>query len=140
MADFRMSDCNRKKSTLLVVDDEKNYRIVISRMLENEGYRVLVADGPEAAMSILQREPVALVLTDLQMPGNRGLDFCRQARRQIGDVPLVVFSADSFDVSSDELAEAGICRRLVKPFDNQFMIRLVAEVLEEANAANWISI
>lgn len=53
---------------ILVVDDEKNYRIVLSRILEEAGHRVSLAENPFAALELLSHEGVALILSDLRMP------------------------------------------------------------------------
>ena len=52
------------KRSILVVDNEKNYRIVLSRILEGAGYLVLSADGPQSALELLCEQPVALIMTD----------------------------------------------------------------------------
>ena len=56
--------------TILVVDDEKNYLLVLSAVLEDEGYEVLTAPGGREALEIQESSDLDLILTDMKMPGN----------------------------------------------------------------------
>ena len=55
--------------SILVVDDEPNYQIVLSELLKDEGYEVFTADSAEAALPLLRTTDLDLVLTDMKMPG-----------------------------------------------------------------------
>ena len=116
---------------ILVVDDEKNYRIILSRLLEGSGYQVLLADSPDSAMSILRQEQVSLILSDLRMKNVDGLNFCRQVLAEIGQIPCVVFSASASEYSKQEIKKAGIHHCLIKPFRNQDVLRLVNDLLAQ---------
>ena len=59
--------------SILVVDDEPNYQIVLSELLKDEGYEVFTADSAEAALPLLRTTDLDLVLTDMKMPGMDGL-------------------------------------------------------------------
>ena len=116
---------------ILVVDDEKNYRIILSRLLEGNGYQVLSADSPEAAMRILRQEQVSLILSDLRMKNVDGLNFCRQVFAEIGQIPCVVFTAYATEYCKNEIMNAGILDCLVKPFRNQDVLQLVNDLLAQ---------
>ncbi|MDH3453537.1 MAG: response regulator [Desulfuromonadales bacterium] len=115
---------------ILVVDDEKNYRIILSRILAGAGYRVLTADRPQAALQLLREQPVALILSDMRMPEIDGLELCRRVSRDIGSVPFILFSA--FIPAHDRQqidATVDAWGSLSKPFDNQEVLSLVEAVL-----------
>lgn len=59
-------------NTVLVIEDETDMRMLISRVLELEGYRVLQAEDGDAGLRLVRQSQVALVLLDLQLPGRSG--------------------------------------------------------------------
>ena len=123
-----MSSPDLIKQKILVVDNEKNYRIVLARLFEGVGYQVCLADSPDAAMILLQKEKIALLLTDLQMAGMDGLAFCRRVRNEIGDIPIIIFTADAKSYGEHALSDAGVLKCLDKPFDNQVILNHVADI------------
>ena len=60
-------------TTVLVVDDEKNYLVVLEDLLADEGYEVLTASSGLEALELIQRTPVHTVLSDIKMPGMGGI-------------------------------------------------------------------
>jgi two-component system OmpR family response regulator len=68
--------------TVLVADDESHIRDVVQYALEREGYRVLCAGDGRAALELLKREAVDLVVLDILMPELDGLSVCRRIREQ----------------------------------------------------------
>lgn len=123
-----MSKLNPEIQKILVVDDEKNYRVVLARLFEEVGYQVLLAESPESAMTLLQNEKVSLLLTDLQMARMNGLAFCQRARCEIGDIPMIVFTAHASSFGREALNNAVVLTCLDKPFDNQVILNLVADI------------
>ncbi|MDA3902124.1 MAG: response regulator [Desulfuromusa sp.] len=115
---------------ILVVDDEKNYRIILSRLLTSEGYQVFLADDPKLALEILQDEDISLVISDLRLERMDGISFCRQIHNEIGDIPCIVFSAYASAQCQGALQEVGIIGYLSKPFDNQNLLNLISKTLE----------
>lgn len=124
-----MNKPNHEGQKILVVDDEKNYRIVLARLFEGAGYQAFLADSAGAAMILLQNEKISLVLTDLQMSGLNGLDFCQKVRGEFGEIPMIVFTADASGFGYDAMSNAGVRACLDKPFDNQVILTLVDDIL-----------
>ena len=122
-----MEQLGQRTGKILVVDDEKNYRIVLARLFEGAGYQVLVAHDAESAMEILQRERVSLIISDLCLTTLDRLYFCQQARAQFGPIPCVVFTADATRIDPIAKRQAGVVCCLEKPFDNQVILKLAAE-------------
>jgi CheY-like chemotaxis protein len=116
---------------ILVVDDERNYRIILDRVLSTAGYRVLTADHWQEAMRLLKEQPVALILSDMHMPGIDGLALCKLVTRDIGQVPFILFSACLSVNSRREISETvDAWGSLSKPFDNRDVLALIGEVLQ----------
>jgi two-component system, NtrC family, response regulator len=61
--------------TILIVDDEPNYQIVLTELLKDEGYEVFTADSGLAGLPIVLSTDLDLVLTDMKMPGMDGIEF-----------------------------------------------------------------
>ncbi|HET8542847.1 MAG TPA: sigma-54 dependent transcriptional regulator [Anaeromyxobacter sp.] len=88
------------RQVILVVDDEKNIRLMLRRTLEDEGYAVVEAESAEKALEVLGAEPVDLGVFDIRLPGMDGLTLLSKARELWRDLPVVVVSghADTSDV------------------------------------------
>jgi two-component system cell cycle sensor histidine kinase/response regulator CckA len=100
------------QQNILVVDDEEVARRFIGRALSREGYRVMLANDGEQALELLRmtRRKVALVITDLVMPGMGGHAFALEVARLPSPPPLLYISA--YDPPQGEMAK----RFLQKPF------------------------
>lgn len=104
--------------TILVVDDEPLVRAFVSRALKDRGYGVIEADSAERAMERLmfRRQPLALLLSDVGLPGVSGADLVRQARLVKPGLPTLLISA----TPKQSLVRDGVIREgtdlLQKPF------------------------
>ena len=80
---------------LLIVDDEPEIRELLRDVLEGEGYRVLTASNGAAALYVVQRTLIALVITDFMMPQLSGLDLAHRLRNdpQTAAILLILISA-----------------------------------------------
>jgi DNA-binding NtrC family response regulator len=83
----------RKTQHILVVDDEKDTCLLLSQVLEKEGYAVDMANSGRDALSILRRKKIDLVITDLKMPEMDGLAFMREARRLKSRAKFIMMTA-----------------------------------------------
>ena len=83
----------RKK--VLVVDDEKNIRLLLKEELTDEGYDVMTAESGAAALEMIQADKPDLVTLDIKMPGEDGLTILRKIREIEYDLPVIICSAYS---------------------------------------------
>ncbi|MFN3244101.1 MAG: ATP-binding protein [Planctomycetota bacterium] len=117
--------------TILVVEDEAVVRAAVSRMLEALGYRVVPFDGAEPALAQLETLPqVALLITDMTMPGMSGRDLARQMHARQPDLPVLFMtgylpgSSQSTIQDDDDGSEV-----LQKPFTSRSLSAAVARAL-----------
>ncbi len=103
--------------TVLVVDDERNMLLVMEMALEEAGYRVLTAERAEDAVTMLRDPDLAVVLSDLKMPGMSGEEFIARCQRERPDVPVIVVTAFGSIRSAIECIQAGASDYLTKPFE-----------------------
>jgi two-component system response regulator AtoC len=103
--------------TVLVVDDERNMLMVMEMALEEAGYRVLTAERAEDAVTMLRDPDLAVVLSDLKMPGMSGEEFIARCQHDRPDVPVIVVTAFGSIRSAIECIQAGANNYLTKPFE-----------------------
>lgn len=100
---------------ILIVDDEENARIGLSKLLSQEGYAVdTVANGFEA-LEFLQRQKVQLVISDINMPGMNGLTFLRELHRNFPSTHVIMITAYGGVESYLEAMNLGAFEYIHKP-------------------------
>ncbi|MDC7233542.1 MAG: sigma-54 dependent transcriptional regulator [Spirochaetales bacterium] len=80
------------KPKILIVDDETQLCISLSKLLKARGYNPLFTTDPEKVMGILTLENIALVITDLKMPGMSGIELIRLIRTEYSELPIIMVS------------------------------------------------
>ncbi len=81
------------KQKILVVDDDQHLRLVLSETLTSCGYEVETADSGNRALSILEKEPFDLMITDLMMPGIKGIELIKKAKVLYPSMGAIVITA-----------------------------------------------
>jgi two-component system NtrC family response regulator len=116
--------------TVLIVDDEKNYLLVLSALLEEEGYEVLAASSGPEALEILKSSDLDLVVTDMKMPGMDGIELLEQIKARDPDLPVIVMTAYGTVDKAVEAMQKGAYSYLLKPFDNERLILFVKKAID----------
>ncbi len=117
---------------ILIVDDEKNYCTVMSRLLQGHGYQTSTATNPFAALEQLASDNIQLILSDLKMPLMNGLDFLHQVQRDHPNIPFIIITAHATVETALEAIKAGAFDYLLKPFDNQKLLLTISKALDFA--------
>lgn len=105
----------RREKRILLVDDEENARIALSRLLSREGYIVdTVANGFEA-LDHLREHDVNLIVTDIRMPGMDGLTFLREATKAFPGIDVIMITAYGEVESYIEAINLGAFEYINKP-------------------------
>ncbi|MCC6858333.1 MAG: sigma-54-dependent Fis family transcriptional regulator [Bryobacterales bacterium] len=115
---------------ILVVDDDENLRWVLQTQLEDMGYAVTTAAGGQEALAAIERDPPALVLTDLKMPGLSGLELLEKVRSDCPELPVVLITAFGTIQSAVQAMKAGAYDYLTKPIDYDELALVVNRVLD----------
>jgi len=108
---------------VLIVDDDVETLAVERQLLAENGFRVVEAHDGEEALRVVQDDPPAVVVLDVQMPGMDGPSFARELRMALRRVPLVILTG-----VPDPRHEADRCNAeayLSKPFDAQELVSVV---------------
>lgn len=115
---------------ILTIDDSKTMRDMLMVTLADAGFDVLQAVDGEDGISVLEREPVDLVITDINMPKMDGYEVIRQIRAnpRYHKLPVLVLTTEG-EVEKRAIAkEAGATGWMVKPFDPQRLVQTVNKV------------
>jgi two-component system response regulator PilR (NtrC family) len=120
----------RRPPRILVVDDERSMRELLAIVLRREGYEVLLAESGRAAVSLLEREPVDLLISDIKMPDLSGVDVLRAAKKIDQDILGIMITAFASTETAVEAMRLGACDYLSKPFDIDLLKMKVREKIE----------
>ena len=103
------------KKRILVVDDEENARVGLSKLLEREGYEVeSVANGYEA-LNVLNRQDVNVIVTDINMPEMNGISFLKELNKSYPKSNVIMITAYGGVESYIEAMNLGAFEYLNKP-------------------------
>lgn len=119
------------KPRALVVDDSLTMRKVLSRLLEREGYEVLVAKDGMDAMQVLQQSTPDIILTDIEMPRMDGFGLARNIRddARTANTPLIMISSRTADKHQNLAKEIGVDAFFGKPVQDDELLSKVNELL-----------
>lgn len=114
---------------ILVIDDDPVTCRLLSFLLTGEGYTAWTCQHPEAALGIMQREAVELVILDIMMPGTDGFELLRQLRRAGHDFPVIFLSAKTGTADRVAGLQMGADDYIGKPFEAAELLARVEAVL-----------
>ena len=125
-----IAPADRRAPRILVVDDERSMRELLAIVLRREGYEVLLAESGRAAIAVLEREPIDLLISDIKMPDLSGVEVLRAAKRIDQDILGIMITAFASTESAVEAMRLGACDYLSKPFDIDLLKMKVREKIE----------
>jgi DNA-binding response OmpR family regulator len=114
---------------ILVVDDEVDLVGSYERLLRRKGFQIVSAGSRGEGLTLVAREPLALVITDLRLPDGDGLDLVRAARRLPTPTPSMVVTGFASEASRTASMAAGASAFLAKPFAASAFTSLVESTL-----------
>jgi DNA-binding NtrC family response regulator len=121
----------KKVGTILVVEDDASLRRLTQVQLDKMGYKTRVAADVSGGLEILRREPVDLVICDLQLPGFSGLDLLKMVRAEYPETKFVIVTAYGSINTAIEAMKAGAHDYLTKPMHPVELRTLVDRVFEQ---------
>src|SRR5215211_7415578 len=114
---------------ILIVDDEDQVRSLLTRLLCGHGYDCLTAESAAAARRLLRENEIALVLSDVNMPGESGIDFTREVLAEHRDTAVVMVTGMDDRSYADAAIELGAYGYVLKPFKPNELIINVGNAL-----------
>jgi chemosensory pili system protein ChpA (sensor histidine kinase/response regulator) len=123
--------------TVMIVDDSLTVRKITSRLLAREGYQIMTAkDGTDALEQLVAMVP-DVMLVDIEMPRMDGFELTRNIRadKRLRRVPIIMITSRMADKHRQYAFELGVNQYLGKPYQEDELLRLVAEHVKEQRGA-----
>jgi len=119
----------KPNATILVIDDEKIIHESCGRILQEKGYVVETAMSGQEALEKLKGKRYDLVLSDIKMPGESGIDLIRSVKSKYPDTAVVMVTVIDDQETAKTVLKMGIYGYIIKPFDENQILISVANAL-----------
>ncbi|MDO5153250.1 MAG: response regulator transcription factor [Eubacteriales bacterium] len=117
---------------ILIVDDDKNTRMLLKAVLEAENYSVSTAENGEDALAVMDASHVDLVVLDVMMPKMDGYEFTRTLRQSDNNLPILMISAKQLPADKKQGFLVGTDDYMTKPIDEEEMLLRIKALLRRA--------
>ena len=122
------------KVHLLLIDDEKNYLLVLETLLTEAGYAVTALNDPETALAFLEESEVDIAITDMKMPRISGREVLERVKKNWPHIPVLIMTAFGSIESAVEAMRYGAFNYITKPFSNDELLLSIQNAAELARA------
>ena len=116
-------------STVLIVDDDYEWRMLIHRLLQNSGYDVIEAKNGKNALKLLKNNNIDLVLTDILMPIMDGVELIRELSQRHPGMPVIAMTSNIEMPYLNIAVKLGATNCLQKPFNRNHLLEMINEAL-----------
>ena len=120
---------------ILVVDDDKNTRLLLKAVLQAENYTVFTAENGEDALNVMDQEHIDLVVLDIMMPKMDGYEFTKTLRESDNNLPILMVSAKQLPADKQKGFLVGTDDYMTKPIDETEMLLRIKALLRRARIA-----
>ena len=121
---------------ILVVDDDRNSRLLLRAVLQAENYTVFTAENGEDALEVMDKEHIDLVVLDVMMPKMDGYEFTRILRQTDNNLPILMVSARQMPADKRQGFLVGTDDYITKPIDEVEMLLRIKALLRRARIAS----
>ena len=121
---------------ILVVDDDKNTRLLLKAVLEGANYTVSVASNGLEALEVMDNEHIDLAIIDVMMPKMDGYELTKTLRENQNNLPILMVSAKQLPVDKHKGFLAGTDDYITKPIDDEEMLFRIKALLRRARIAS----
>ncbi len=129
-----------KKDKILVIEDEKNMREIMSMLLEAEGYEVVTASDGTKGIEEIRNDIYDLIITDIKMPGHNGFDVLKEAKEVSPETLVIMITAFGTTESAVEAMKLGAYDYIHKPFKIDEIRLVVKNALEKKRLRGEVSV
>src|SRR5210317_2215650 len=121
-----------KMSDILIVDDERDIRKLISDILQDEGYSTALAGNSDEAMETINQDPPALMVLDIWLKDSRmdGIDILKTVKRDNPDIPIIIISGHGNIEIAVAAIKQGAYDFIEKPFNIEQLLVVIRRAME----------
>ncbi len=116
--------------TILIVDDEKNYLIVLEALLGPEGFEIVTSPNAIAALDLVRNSDLDLIIADMKMPGMTGMELLEECKKVKPELPVIIMTAYGTIETAVEAMKKHAYDYITKPFQNEQLKLTVKKALE----------
>jgi CheY-like chemotaxis protein/two-component sensor histidine kinase len=119
----------RKDRKILIVDDEAESRLILSKPLIDAGYTVISVSNGKEALSIFKQEELDFILMDINMPEMDGIEATKEIRLHIrgANIPVIACTGSAMGEELEQFVEAGFDDYIIKPVDRNELLDIIAK-------------
>src|SRR5665213_4344484 len=121
-----------QKDKLLIIDDEERLRNLLARILQLEGYDVIVASTGKEGLKKLQQEAIPVVISDVKLPDINGIELSSQIKASWPATEIIVLTAFGTINDGVKAIKSGAFDYITKGDDNEKIIPLVSKAMDKA--------
>lgn len=121
--------------TILVAEDDKNTRKLMCAVLKNNGFEVIAAEDGRAALDVMDKQHVDLIVLDVMMPGMDGYQLTHDLRKAGYNLPILMVSARQEAKDKRKGFRVGTDDYMTKPVDEEEMVLRIRALLRRAQIA-----
>jgi DNA-binding NtrC family response regulator len=125
-----MDKATQDTQSILIVDDDEQYRKIFEEISENMGIRPISASNGLEALEIIDTQPFSLALVDLKMPHMGGLDFLLHSRRACPGLPVIIVTGFGSIESAVEAMKLGAVDYITKPSSIEEIRTIIRKILD----------
>jgi len=125
----------KESANILIVDDHPEIQEMVGRLLRKNGHRITSAANGKEMRRALRKSKVDLILLDLMLPVEDGLDLCRELRAGKSPVPIIMLTAKGEEVDRVVGLEMGADDYVAKPFSGRELLARIKAVLRRSQFA-----
>ena len=127
LSEYRDLKTAIETKTILVVDDDEVMRSALKRILESEGYKVILAEDGLEVSKVLEATKLDMVLLDVNLPWVDGFELCKiiKGHHSLSDVPLILVSARNHEKDLEQGFKMGADDYVTKPFEIDYLTDII---------------
>ena len=116
--------------TILIVDDEKNYLVILEALLSPEGYEIITEDNASNALRLIRNTDLDLIITDMKMPKVTGMALLEEAKKIDPELPVIIMTGYGTIEMAVEAMKKRAYDYITKPFRNEELKLTIKKALE----------
>lgn len=122
--------------TILIVDDDAQLRSALKEAIVRIGYSVVLAEDPVDALVKLEDASISMIVTDMKMPRMDGVAFIKEARKRVGNLPILVITGFATIENAVNAMKEGASDYLMKPFSFDDLTKAVETIMSSVSYAH----